>query len=82
MRHCSRAAARSSVVRFAAGLAAAAGLVIAVGNVAWYAHRPVDVLGSLGIVIAPVLLTLAVTLGAVDRPTRGTPVQNVTKGMT
>jgi membrane-associated phospholipid phosphatase len=53
------------------GLAAVAGLVIAVGNVAWYAHRPVDVLGSLGIVIAPVLLTRCLTLGVLARRTRG-----------
>lgn len=68
--------------RLGVGLAAAAGLVIAVGNVAWYAHRPVDVLGSLGIVIAPVLLTLGLTLGGVARPTRGTRVENVTNDVT
>ena len=64
-----------------AGLALAAGLVIAVGNVAWYAHRPVDVLGSLGLVTTPVLLTLGLTLGALVRPTRGTPVRKVTNGV-
>ncbi|HEX5968034.1 MAG TPA: phosphatase PAP2 family protein [Intrasporangium sp.] len=72
--------------RLGAGLAAAVGLVIAVGNVAWYAHRPVDVLGSLGIVIAPVFLTLGltlgVTLGVVARPTRGSRVENVTNDVT
>ena len=61
-----------------AGLALAAGLVIAVGNVAWYAHRPVDVIGSLGLVSAPVLLTLGLTHGVLARPTQGTPVQKVT----
>ena len=53
--------------RVGAFLAVAAGLVIAVGNVAWYAHRPVDVLGSLGLVSAPVLLAL----GVLACPTRG-----------
>ena len=68
--------------RLGVGLAVAAGLVIAAGNVAWHAHRPVDVLGSLGIVIAPVLLTLGLTLGVVARPTRGTRVENVTNDVT
>ena len=57
--------------RAGTGLAVAAALVIAVviavGNVAWYAHRPVDVLGSLGLVSAPVLLAL----GVLACPTRG-----------
>ena len=64
-----------------ASLALAAGLVIAVGNVAWYAHRPVDVIGSLGLVTAPVLLTLGLTFGGSARPTRATPVPNVANGM-
>jgi membrane-associated phospholipid phosphatase len=68
--------------RLGVALAVAAGLAIAVGNVAWYAHRPVDVLGSFGIVVAPVLLTLGLTFGGQTRPPRGTQVQKVTKGMT
>ncbi len=63
------------------GLALAAGLVIGVGNVAWYAHRPVDVIGSWGLVTAPVLLALGLTIGGPARPTRATPVQNVANGM-
>jgi membrane-associated phospholipid phosphatase len=46
--------------RLRLGLAVTAGVIIFLGNVAWYAHRPVDVFGSFGIVASPLLLTLGV----------------------
>lgn len=43
------------------GLGAAVALLAAVGNVSWWAHRPVDVLGSLALTEALVLTVLALT---------------------
>lgn len=43
------------------GIGAAVALLAAVGNVSWWAHRPVDVLGSFALTEALVLAVLALT---------------------